>query len=511
MPKFHFRRRLMPFPGALRPSRRVFSPRRWYPVRYFSRQSNLHEASDSAPMTTSQNKIPLRRRLAAAWKETPTVWYPLPIGVGALLLAMLSWRNNTRREAGETEAGQPVGAKRRWQVHVLGALPLRNLSRVWGYLNSFELPIWLRPVGLQFYAWLFGCNLDETEHSDLTRYRSLGEFFYRRLKPGVRPLADAVLVSPADGTVLHFGKIVNSRVEQVKGLTYSLDAFLGTRQAGDSVNVDFAERQGAEVDDEEFANVNGIEYSLNQLLGSTSQKSPNSTPSSSSSTLLCPSTNTATREGDVEDASVPEEATTPDTLSVAAEVGTVATHPGLQRSMTVSNVKPGNELFFTVIYLAPGDYHRFHSPTAWVVEKRRHFTGELFSVAPWLAKRLADLFVLNERVALLGKWRYGFFSMIPVGATNVGSIRINFDEALRTNVRGGRHKVSPGSFHEAIYTNASIILRGHPLRPGQEMGGFMLGSTIVLVFEAPTTFKFEIQAGQRVKVGEKVGDVPNLV
>lgn len=54
--------------------------------------------------------------------------------------------------------------------------------------------------------------------------------------------------------------------------------------------------------------------------------------------------------------------------------------------------------------------------------------GDLFSVSPWMAKRLENLFVLNERVALLGRWKYGFFSMVPVGATNVGSIRINFDE-----------------------------------------------------------------------------------
>ena len=54
--------------------------------------------------------------------------------------------------------------------------------------------------------------------------------------------------------------------------------------------------------------------------------------------------------------------------------------------------------------------------------------GDLFSVSPWMAKRLENLFVLNERVALLGRWKHGFFSMVPVGATNVGSIKVNFDQ-----------------------------------------------------------------------------------
>jgi phosphatidylserine decarboxylase len=65
-------------------------------------------------------------------------------------------------------------------------------------------------------------------------------------------------------------------------------------------------------------------------------------------------------------------------------------------------------------------------------------TGELFSVSPWVAKRAENLFVLNERVAMLGRWRHGFFGMVPVGATNVGSIKINFDQVRSPHTSLGR-------------------------------------------------------------------------
>lgn len=86
---------------------------------------------------------------------------------------------------------------------------------------------------------------------------------------------------------------------------------------------------------------------------------------------------------------------------------------------------------------------------------------------------------------------------------------MNFDESLRTNT-GRRRRVSPGSFAEATYANASPLLRGQPLRPGQEMGGFRLGSTVVLVFEAPPSFTFDVKVGQKVKVGERIGDLPPI-
>lgn len=58
-----------------------------------------------------------------------------------------------------------------------------------------------------------------------------------------------------------------------------------------------------------------------------------------------------------------------------------------------------------------------------------------------------------------------------------------------------------------MYSNASPILRGQPLNYAEEMGGFCLGSTIVLVFEAPSDFEFTVHPGQKVKVGERLGDL----
>ncbi|CAE6402272.1 unnamed protein product [Rhizoctonia solani] len=483
--------------------------------------TNGNGNGNNAGSDARKRRAPLRHRLRDAWQNTPTKWYPLPIGVGAVLLAVIHYRHQHTSATSVTEpgvlytgAGDAVRVSGPWQVHVLAALPLRSLSRLWGALNTLELPVWMRPAGFKLYARIFGCNLDELKEPDLTKYASLGEFFYRELADGVRPIANAALVSPADGTVLHFGSITHDgRVEQVKGLTYSLDALLGSgsrspsptstplptppRTPPNEYNVPFSRRdpEHEHASHLDFANVNGIDYSLDQLLGRSAD-----TPRADEST-----DENATKEEvhasqprEPQDASVGDQS---DTIEVAAELG-LSGLPSLRR--TTSAVKPENELFFAVVYLAPGDYHRFHSPAAWVVERRRHFAGELFSVSPWIARRIANLFVLNERVALLGRWKHGFFSMIPVGATNVGSIVVNFDKDLRTNLR---KRPPPGAFVEAHYTQASAILRGQPLARGHEMGGFKLGSTVVMVFEAPRDFRFTVKPGEKVKVGQAFGDV----
>ena len=161
-------------------------------------------------------------------------------------------------------------------------------------------------------------------------------------------------------------------------------------------------------------------------------------------------------------------------------------------------------------------------------------------MSPYLQRTLPGLFTLNERVVLLGRWRWGFFSCTPVGATNVGSIKINFDRELRTNSlttdtaadRAAEEAVACGEpysgFAEATYEGASRLLGGHALKRGEEMGGFQLGSTIVLVFEAPKGrrrsfdegyvegprrggWRWAISQGQRVKVGQALGWVGGWV
>ncbi|KAF5093247.1 hypothetical protein D0Z03_002498 [Geotrichum reessii] len=406
-----------------------------------------------------------------------------------------AFRRSSNSEDQEEHVAKPAQP---WKVAAYSTLPLKALSRWWGKFNDIDLPIWMREPGYKLYSYFFGVNLDEVAEDDLTTYKNLGEFFYRKLKPGARIIDEnSPLVSPADGKILHLGIINDGQVEQVKGITYSLDALLGSagkvNYAAPSHHVNFDETTEEIIErHKEFAVVNNISYTVDDLIGG----SPDSTQV-------------------IEDQG--------DATENAVSSSTVAKVAKDLYSGPYTPVE-GKELFFTVIYLAPGDYHRFHSPTNWVSELRRHFAGELYSVAPYFQNRLSNLFVLNERIALLGKWKYGFFSMTPVGATNVGSICLHFDKDLTTNTvyespitsdaestssassTSSKKRVQKATCYEATYQKASPLLKGYPILKGQEMGGFKLGSTVVLVFEAPKNFKFKVKKGEVVRVGQSLGD-----
>lgn len=150
-----------------------------------------------------------------------------------------------------------------------------------------------------------------------------------------------------------------------------------------------------------------------------------------------------------------------------------------------------NDLYQCVVYLAPGDYHRFHSPADWHVSYRKHFTGELLSVNPSIARWIPGLFTLNERALYVGTWQYGYFSMTAVGATNVGSIRVFEDKDLHTNTKRSKNQ------------EKNVILDLNWTK-GAEIGEFRMGSTIVLIFEAPKNFALTLQPSQRVRVGQGI-------
>ena len=95
----------------------------------------------------------------------------------------------------------------------------------------------------------------------------------------------------------------------------------------------------------------------------------------------------------------------------------------------------GNKLNYVVLYLAPQDYHRFHSPADFVVNYRRHIAGWLEPVMPSYLAKHKHVLKENERVNLLGSWKHGFMAYSAIGALNVGSIVISFDELVHTNVK----------------------------------------------------------------------------
>ncbi|SCW04007.1 LAFE_0H03862g1_1 [Lachancea fermentati] len=459
------------------------------------------------------SRIQLRNRTATLWnkrfyssdnvipvhnynKKKAVKWVVLT-GVTLVLGSLLLQRTN-KEDDKEDKEGSKRGPRikifdNNWLFFCYSTLPLNALSRLWGQVNSLTLPVWLRPISFKFYSTLFGVDLNEMQDPDLTHYKNLSQFFYREINPEKRPIApgDDVVVCPSDGKVLQLGVIDSQtgQIEQVKGMTYSVREFLGTHShplmtrnsSSDSINTSSSDEEQAE-----FARINNIPYTLSDMIGET--------PGGQNPHLQ------EIKYKEEGDKSL--ESASPSGTKIVKLLGQLSTH----YLSKATNTDPTNtQLFFAVIYLAPGDYHHYHSPVNWVCKLRRHFPGELFSVAPYFQRNFPNLFILNERVALLGHWKHGFFSMTPVGATNVGSIKLNFDKELITNEKRIQ-KLKPHTCYEATYENTSTILGGVPLVKGEEMGGFMLGSTVVLCFEAPSDFKFDIKVGDKVKMGQPLGE-----
>jgi len=154
-----------------------------------------------------------------------------------------------------------------------------------------------------------------------------------------------------------------------------------------------------------------------------------------------------------------------------------------------------NNLHCCVIYLAPGDYHRFHSPAQCNITKRRHIAGELISVKPSLLSWLPHLFAINERVVLHGNYGSGeMITTVAVGATNVGSIVIYDDRNLRTNL----FSQAVGTSEDQEFAGSQQLVFGK----GDSLGEFKFGSTLVVIYEAPKTSVMKSARGSIIRLGE---------
>lgn len=175
------------------------------------------------------------------------------------------------------------------------------------------------------------------------------------------------------------------------------------------------------------------------------------------------------------------------------------------------NIKKQNntKFMYCTLYLAPGDYHRFHSPCDFNVHMRRHIPGECLPVKKSLASWFNDLFSVNERVVLSGNWAHGNMHYAAVAAYNVADIAIHADKGLQTN----RLRTIPfpmgGDTFVRTYNQDKISGKGgFLLSRGEDVGTFKLGSTIVMCFEVPQDWEFTVPVGSKVILNQILGGVP---
>ena len=154
---------------------------------------------------------------------------------------------------------------------------------------------------------------------------------------------------------------------------------------------------------------------------------------------------------------------------------------------------------FATIYLSPRDYHRIHMPADGRLVRMIYVPGDLFSVNPVTARGVPGLFARNERVVCVFESARGPFVLILVGATIVGSMATVWHGVVnppRTpNVRTWDYPDEPTS-----------AIR---LKKGDEMGRFMLGSTVVMLFpKGPLAFNPVWAPGVAVRLGEAMASQP---
>jgi phosphatidylserine decarboxylase len=149
---------------------------------------------------------------------------------------------------------------------------------------------------------------------------------------------------------------------------------------------------------------------------------------------------------------------------------------------------------FATLYLSPRDYHRIHMPCDGKLLRMTYVPGDLFSVNPSTAQGVPNLFARNERVVCEFEATFGKFVLVLVGATIVGS--------MATVWHGIINPPRSKKIRTWDYSEQNITLK-----QGEEMGRFLLGSTVVMLFPKNTIrFNDLWKAEKPIKLGEMMGN-----
>lgn len=173
------------------------------------------------------------------------------------------------------------------------------------------------------------------------------------------------------------------------------------------------------------------------------------------------------------------------------------------KSYTLSDLLVDGELvhmfdggWYCTIYLAPGDYHHIHAPVSGRIVSSVIIPGRLWPVNPWSVKNVEKVFCQNERIVTViesGELRVG---IIMVGATNVGSVTLSYDNVVTNCKFFQKTKMQKRSYRDISAKKAD------------KLGTFCLGSTVILLVSGPD-FRPRMDLGGKVLLGQSLADIIN--
>jgi phosphatidylserine decarboxylase len=157
--------------------------------------------------------------------------------------------------------------------------------------------------------------------------------------------------------------------------------------------------------------------------------------------------------------------------------------------------------YYATIYLAPHNYHRVHSPVSGYLSAARYFPGELWPVNKPSVRWTPRLFTRNERLVFDIKTPDGNLYLAMVGALNVGRmVSPHLPDFSSNETRFSLAKKGPRDF---------VLREGHKIVCGEELGTFMLGSTVIIAFDEALAKRYRMQqawSSRPILMGEKLGD-----